>query len=76
MKEYRAAKMREMPPEELETFLGQLREEMFNLRFRNSLKQVDNPVKIREVRRAMARAQTLLHEHRTGIRKLDASAVK
>lgn len=76
MKEYRAAKMREMPPEELETFLGQLREELFNLRFRNSLKQVDNPVKIREVRRAMARVQTLLHEHRTGIRKLSASAVK
>jgi large subunit ribosomal protein L29 len=35
---------------------------MFNLRFRNSMKQLDNPLRIRESRREMARLLTVLHE--------------
>jgi large subunit ribosomal protein L29 len=65
-----------MTPEELETLLRDLKAEMFNLRFRNSLKQLDNPLRIREVRRAIARIQTLLNEHRKGIRRLGESAIK
>ena len=54
--------VREMGPDEIRTRVGELREELFNLRFRNSMKQLDNPLKIRESRREMARLLTVLKE--------------
>ena len=41
--------------------ITELREELFNLRFRNTMKQLDNPLKIRESRREMARLLTVLN---------------
>jgi large subunit ribosomal protein L29 len=58
----KAASVREMGPEEIRTRVGELREELFNLRFRNTMKQLDNPLKIRESRREMARLLTVLKE--------------
>jgi large subunit ribosomal protein L29 len=58
--------MRDMTTDEIETRVAELREELFNLRFRNAMKQLDNPLKIRESRREMARLLTVLHEkHRS-----------
>ena len=54
--------MREMTPDEIRLRLSELREELFNLRFRNSMRQLDNPLKIREGRREIARLLTVLHE--------------
>ncbi len=54
--------IRDMGVDELTTRVAELREELFNLRFRNSLKQLDNPLKIREGRREMARVLTVLNE--------------
>ena len=54
--------LREMSVDELRTRVAELREELFNLRFRNSMKQLDNPLKIRESRREMARVLTVLQE--------------
>lgn len=54
--------MRDMTAEEIHARVGELREELFNLRFRNSMKQLDNPIKIRESRREMARLLTVLRE--------------
>ena len=54
--------MREMTLDEIRLRLTELREELFNLRFRNSMKQLDNPLKIRTSRREMARLLTVLHE--------------
>jgi large subunit ribosomal protein L29 len=56
------ATVREMGPDEISTRVGELREELFNLRFRNTMKQLDNPLKIRESRREMARLLTVLKE--------------
>ena len=56
------ATVREMGPDEIRTRVGELREELFNLRFRNTMKQLDNPLKIRESRREMARLLTVLKE--------------
>jgi large subunit ribosomal protein L29 len=58
----KAQTMKEMTPEEIRTRVGELREELFNLRFRNSMRQLDNPLKIRESRREMARLLTVLRE--------------
>jgi large subunit ribosomal protein L29 len=58
----KATAVREMGPDEIRTRVGELREELFNLRFRNTMKQLDNPLKIRESRREMARLLTVLKE--------------
>jgi large subunit ribosomal protein L29 len=75
VKEYRASALRELAADELQNLLNELREELFNLRFRNSLKQLDDALRIRHVRRAIARVETMLDEDRKGIRKLGSSAV-
>jgi large subunit ribosomal protein L29 len=54
--------MRDMTPDEIRLRLTELREEMFNLRFRNSMRQLDNPLKIRAGRREMARLLTVLRQ--------------
>ena len=54
--------IREMGPDEIRQRVAELREELFNLRFRNTMKQLDNPIKIRESRREMARLLTVLKE--------------
>ena len=62
MPHLKAQSMRDMTVDELETRIGELREELFNLHFRNSMRQLDNPLKIRESRREMARLLTVLKE--------------
>jgi len=62
MSHVKANNMRDMSVDEIQTRIGELREELFNLRFRNSMKQLDNPLKIRESRREMARLLTVLHD--------------
>lgn len=64
MPHLKGSAMREMTVDEIEVRVGELREELFNLRFRNSMKQLDNPLKIREGRRELARLLTALNEKR------------
>ena len=49
-----------LSPVELEQRLKELREELFTLRFRNSMRQLDNSLKIRSTRRDIARVLMLL----------------
>jgi large subunit ribosomal protein L29 len=58
----KAQSMKEMTLEEINQRVTELREELFNLRFRNSMRQLDNPLKIRESRREMARLLTVMRE--------------
>ena len=60
----------DMTVSEIETKIEELKKEMFNLRFRNTMRQLDNPLSIRDTRRELARCQTALAEHRLGILKL------
>lgn len=62
MPHVKAQAMREQTPDEIRLRVGELREELFNLRFRNSMRQLDNPLKIRENRRELARLLTVLRE--------------
>lgn len=54
--------IRELSNEELERKVEDLKEELFNLRFQMATGQLDNPLRIREVRRDIARAKTILRE--------------
>ena len=70
MRENKAEKIREMNEEEILAKIGELKEEIFNLRFRNTMRQATNPLLLRERRRDIARLNTILTEHRKGIRRL------
>jgi large subunit ribosomal protein L29 len=58
----KAGVMRDLTPDEIRLRLTELREELFNLRFRNSMRQLDSPLKIRQGRREIARLLTVLGE--------------
>ena len=60
----------EMTEEEVKAKAEELRKEIFHLRFRNAMRQLDNPLTIRYQRRELARMLTALSEYRHGIRRL------
>jgi len=60
----KAAALRERSPEELAKQLSDLEEQLFKLRFQKSTGQIENPVKIREVKRDIARVLTVINERR------------
>ena len=67
-------KYRELTREELERIVRDLREELFNLRFRVSTQKLDNPLRLRHVRRDLARVLTILREDELGKTRLPGSA--
>ncbi len=60
--------LRELTVEELNKKIDESKDELFKLRFQLATGQLDNPLKIREVRRKIARAKTILRERELGIR--------
>ena len=57
-----AKELRDMTVEDLNTKLGELKEELFNLRFQLAINQLDKPHKITEVKHDIARVMTVLRE--------------
>ena len=58
----KAKDLREMTNAELEAKLGELKTELFNLRFQHATKQLENPMKLVEVRKDIAKVMAILHE--------------
>jgi large subunit ribosomal protein L29 len=52
----------ELSAEELETKLLELKKELFNLRFQNATNQLENPMRIVEVRKDVARVKTVIRQ--------------
>ncbi|MDP3058604.1 MAG: 50S ribosomal protein L29 [bacterium] len=59
--------IREMTDAELTQKLDDLKGELFNLRFRLVTGQLDNPMRIKDVRKSIARIMTILREHELNI---------
>ena len=55
-------KIKEMTSPELEKELGELKSELFKLRFSLATNGLDNPLKVKEVRRNIARVKTELRQ--------------
>lgn len=53
---------------EIELHLSDEVEELYNLRFQHAMHQLDNPIRLRYVRKEIARLKTVLHEYVIGIR--------
>ena len=54
--------LKKMSAEELNAKLTELKEELFTLRFQHAINQLDNPQKIVEVKKSIARVMTILSE--------------
>ena len=50
------------PDDQLQTQLGDLKREQFNLRFQSATNQLEKPSRVREVRRTIARIKTLQNQ--------------
>ena len=58
----KANDIREMTAEELNAKLKELKSELFNLRFQHAINQLDNPHRIADVKKDIARVMTVLCE--------------
>ena len=65
----RADELRNLTDAELEQKLGEFKEELFNLRFQHATAQLNNPMRIKEVRRIIARIKTIMRERELGLKK-------
>ena len=61
----KANELREFHVNELEEKISEMQEELFNLRFQDKIGQLSNPVRMRIVKRDIARAKTVLHEQKS-----------
>ncbi|RCW53946.1 large subunit ribosomal protein L29 [Halanaerobium sp. ST460_2HS_T2] len=65
----RADELRNLTEAELEQKAREFKEELFNLRFQHATAQLDNPMRIKEVKRIIARIKTILREKELGIER-------
>ncbi|MBQ8636618.1 MAG: 50S ribosomal protein L29 [Clostridia bacterium] len=66
----KVTELRELSTAELTEKLSESKQELFNLRFQNAINQLDNPKRIGDVKKTIARINTIIHE-----RELEDSAV-
>jgi len=59
----KANKVRDLSVNELEQKLIELKGELFNLRFQMATGQLENPLRVRDVKKSIARIKTILREN-------------
>jgi large subunit ribosomal protein L29 len=58
----KATDIRKMSSAELDNKLSDLKKDLFQLRLQHATNQLDNPIKIAEVKRDIARVKTIIRE--------------
>ena len=58
----KAKEIRELSPDEMKQKLGELTEEQFNLKFQHATDQLENSMRLCEVKKDIARIKTILRE--------------
>ena len=61
--------IRDMSPDEQAEKIKSLKEELFNLRFQHATGQLENPMRLREVKRSIAQVKTIQRERELNIRQ-------
>ncbi len=59
----KASEVRKMSQSELESKLTELKKDLFQLRLQHATNQLDNPVRIAQVKRDIARVKTVIRQH-------------
>jgi large subunit ribosomal protein L29 len=70
----RADEIREMGTDEIRSRVGEMEEEQFRLRFRGATETLEEPLRLRSLRRDIARLHTVLRERALGIKTAPAPA--
>ena len=65
----KAAEIRELTADELNTKLADLKAELFNLRFQHAINQLENPMRLGAVKKDIARVKTIIREKELAERK-------
>ncbi len=63
----KAQEIRKMSDKDLDNKLSDLKDELFNLRFQLATGQLDNVMRIREVKRSIARVKTIQRQRELGM---------
>ncbi|MGD2215614.1 MAG: 50S ribosomal protein L29 [Gemmatimonadales bacterium] len=58
----RADEIRELADADIERMIEELTDELFNLRMKSAYEEIENPMRIRQIRRDLARLKTIRHE--------------
>jgi len=66
----RMENLKDLTKDELLQKREELKQELFNLRMRRGVRDLDNPLKLRTLRREIARIETILSEDSHGIRRI------
>ena len=69
MKARELKELRSSNPQDLAVKLGDLKAELFNLRFQLATGQLENPMRIREVKKSIAQIKTILREKELNIQQ-------
>ncbi len=69
MRSMKVKELREMTDAELNKKLSDSKDELFKLRFQMATGQLDNPMKLQEVRKKIARVKTIIRERELGIKR-------
>ena len=62
------ADVRDLSLDDLNAKIAELKEEQFRLRFRSATESIENPMRFREIRRDIARINTILKERSAKVR--------
>ena len=65
MKKTEIQKIRDMSVEEQEARIAELKKELFNLRFQHAINQLDNPMRLKAVKKEIAVIKTVMSENKT-----------
>ena len=63
----RAEEIRELTPDDIKARVAELEEERFRLRFRSATEPLENPLRLRTIRKDIARLKTVLTEKANGV---------
>lgn len=65
----KAKKIRELSPQELNERIAELKSELFNLRFQQATGQLQNPIRLNQCKKDIARIKTIIRENELGLKR-------
>ncbi|MEJ2476112.1 MAG: 50S ribosomal protein L29 [Desulfobacterales bacterium] len=68
----KAGDVRSLSPEERQQKLVDMKQELFNLRFQHATGQLENPQRLKQIKRDVARVQTVIREEESSVRETES----
>ena len=68
----KAGEFRSLSPDERRQKLVEMKQELFNLRFQHATGQLENPQRLKQIKRDVARVQTVIREEELSVRETES----